>query len=467
MNITIGKKTLSVDGVIYISPYGDDTNDGLSTSTPVKSYKKALELCSNNYGIYFMAGTHIINDKTRQGSGYPSFYYITNNLGTDYNGLENLILFSNPLKTKIIINPADRKGTCSDYLLETKSKTFSMYNLNIEYIQNLNDYNSHFYLINSSSSTINLYNTIINVKTVGIGSVSYDIELYGSSTLNVYNSILYSNRVSSRDGNSNSSSSFTVQNSITSDFGTKPTTNTNSIYYSPTYTDLEDIIEEEKGLCTDTIGLYSGDYSEWGTYKVEEISIERISSTNLPTRYGFKNEIHLFFTSDKKLYVTDSNGNLILIQSHSHDNNDILNKFSVDTNGNLLFDGHTLNVQEQSISFKEYSNTDTYNINDYVIYNNKLYRCTTDITTPEEFNISNWQLVIGDETQYYVFKKVTELPTDNISENTIYLVQNEDSTSDIPEYIQYKYINGSWSILGGKNTSTNTGTTVSIGLTEW
>ena len=65
-----------------------------------------------------------------------------------------------------------------------------MYNLNIEYIQNLNDYNSHFYLINSSSSTINLYNTIINVKTVGIGSVSYDIELYGSSTLNVYLTIV-------------------------------------------------------------------------------------------------------------------------------------------------------------------------------------------------------------------------------------------------------------------------------------
>ena len=396
MNITIGKKTLSVDGVIYISPYGDDTNDGLSTSTPVKSYKKALELCSDNYGIYFMTGTHIINDETRHGSGYAASFYLTNYL-EDRKYLKNLILFSNPLKTKIIINPTDRNGAYSDYLLET-NKTFSMYNLNIEYIQNLNDYNNRFYLIYSSASTINLYNTIINVKTVGIGSVSYDIELYSSSTLNVYNSILYSNKVSSRDGNSNSSSSFIVQNSITSDFGTKPTTNTNSIYYSPTYTDLEDIIKEEKGLCTDTIGLYSGDYSEWGTYKVEEISIERISSTNLPTRYGFKNEIHLFFTNDKKLYVTDSNGNLILIQSHSHDNNDILNKFSIDNNGNLLFDGHTLNVQEQSISFKEYSNTDTYNINDYVIYNNKLYKCIVDVNTPEDFEEDKWKLLIGQES---------------------------------------------------------------------
>ena len=148
MNITIGKKTLSVDGIIYISPYGDDTNDGLSTSTPVKSYKKALELCSNNYGIYFMTGTHIINDETRHGSGSPNSYYITNYLGIG-SYLENLILFSNPLKTKIIINPTDRNGAYSDYLLET-NKTFSMYNLNIEYIQNLNDYNSHFYLICSS-----------------------------------------------------------------------------------------------------------------------------------------------------------------------------------------------------------------------------------------------------------------------------------------------------------------------------
>lgn len=464
MNITIGKKTLSVDGVIYISPYGDDTNDGLSTSTPVKSYKKALELCSNNYGIYFMTGTHIINDETRHGSGYAASYYITNCLGMG-SYLENLILFSNPLKTKIIINAKDQIGSTSEYFLHlTNCETFSMYNLNIEYLQNLNDYNCRFFFMYTNGGTVNFYNTIINVKINGIGSSLDDIDIY-KTYLNVYNSILYSNKVASRDSSSNST--FLVQNSIIGNFGTKPTTNTNSISYSPTYTNIEDIIKEEKGLCTDTIGLYSGDYSEWGTYKVEEISIERISSTNLPTRYGFKNEIHLFFTNDKKLYVTDSNGNLILIQSHSHDNNDILNKFSVDTNGNLLFDGNTLNVQEQSISFKEYSNTDTYNINDYVIYNNKLYRCTTNITAPEEFNISNWQLVIGDETQYYVFKKVTELPTDNISENTIYLVPNENSTSDTPEYIQYKYINGSWCILGGNNTSTNTGTTVTIGLTEW
>lgn len=464
MNITIGKKTLSVDGIIYLSPYGDDTNDGSSTSTPLKSYKKALELCNDNYAIYFMPGTHNINKETNKGSGYAASFYLTNYLG-DRRYLKNLILFSNPLKTKIIINAKDQNGNTSEYFLQLiNCETFSIYNLNIEYLQNLNDYNCRFFFMYTNEGTINLYNTIINVKINGIGSSLDDIDI-NKTSLNVYNSILYSNKVASRDSSSNST--FLVQNSIIGNFGTKPTTNTNSMSYSPTYTNIEDIIKEEQGLCTDTVGVYNGDYSEWGTYKVEEISVERISSTNLPTRYGFKNEIHLFFTNDKKLYVTDSNGAPVLIRSHSHNNTEVLNKFSIDTNGNLLFDGHTLNVQEQNINFDEYDSTATYNINAYAIYNNKLYKCISNITTPEEFNINNWKLVIGDDTQYDVFEEVTELPTNNISENTIYLVLNENSTSDTPVYIQYKYINGSWCILGGSNTSTNTGTTVSIGLTEW
>lgn len=38
----------------------------------------------------------------------------------------------------------------------------------------------------------------------------------------------------------------------------------------------------------------------------------------------------------------------------------------------------------------QYNNTATYNINDYCIYNNILYRCINNISTPEEFNTNNW-----------------------------------------------------------------------------
>jgi hypothetical protein len=37
-----------------------------------------------------------------------------------------------------------------------------------------------------------------------------------------------------------------------------------------------------------------------------------------------------------------------------------------------------------------YSNTATYNVGDYCIYDNKLYRCTTKISTAESFTPAHW-----------------------------------------------------------------------------
>lgn len=38
----------------------------------------------------------------------------------------------------------------------------------------------------------------------------------------------------------------------------------------------------------------------------------------------------------------------------------------------------------------EYDDTATYNVNDYCVNNNILYRCTTAITTAESFNPAHW-----------------------------------------------------------------------------
>ena len=46
----------------------------------------------------------------------------------------------------------------------------------------------------------------------------------------------------------------------------------------------------------------------------------------------------------------------------------------------------------------EYDNTSTYKVGDYCIYENKVYKCITEITTPESFDSSKWELVrITDE----------------------------------------------------------------------
>lgn len=43
-----------------------------------------------------------------------------------------------------------------------------------------------------------------------------------------------------------------------------------------------------------------------------------------------------------------------------------------------------------SIGVDAYDSTSTYNIGDFCIYNNTLYRCKTKITTAEAFNSSKW-----------------------------------------------------------------------------
>ena len=51
-----------------------------------------------------------------------------------------------------------------------------------------------------------------------------------------------------------------------------------------------------------------------------------------------------------------------------------------------------INEEQSKInkSTDEYSSTSTYSTGDLVIYNNKLYKASQDITTAEEFNSEHW-----------------------------------------------------------------------------
>lgn len=42
--------------------------------------------------------------------------------------------------------------------------------------------------------------------------------------------------------------------------------------------------------------------------------------------------------------------------------------------------------------FEDYSSSSTYNVGDYAVYNNVLYRCVTAIVTPEAWNSSKWEV---------------------------------------------------------------------------
>lgn len=63
--------------------------------------------------------------------------------------------------------------------------------------------------------------------------------------------------------------------------------------------------------------------------------------------------------------------------------------FSSSTENSEFHGGSNINVHAQSIA-PIYSNTSTYNVGDYVMYNGQLYVCNTEITTPEAWNPSHW-----------------------------------------------------------------------------
>lgn len=70
-------------------------------------------------------------------------------------------------------------------------------------------------------------------------------------------------------------------------------------------------------------------------------------------------------------------------------------------------------IQRDFIGTENYDNTSSYDIGDYCIYLDKVYRCITAITTAEEFDVTHWErITIVDNalmkeitsTEAYIFK---------------------------------------------------------------
>lgn len=69
------------------------------------------------------------------------------------------------------------------------------------------------------------------------------------------------------------------------------------------------------------------------------------------------------------------------------------------SNDKTLTTLYSFNLLKGSIAIN-YSNQSTYEVGDYVIYGNQLYRCKTTISTAENWNSSHWQSVtLADEVE--------------------------------------------------------------------
>ena len=167
----------------------------------------------------------------------------------------------------------------------------------------------------------------------------------------------------------------------------------------------------------------------------------KINKVNEIPEKCLDNDTHLYIKEDGTLYVNKKDGSIISIggkeidlsgyikkeEFHNHTNLDNLNKIGEDSEGNLTYNGKSIiNNNGSSLeSFNDYNINSTYDIEDYVLFNNSLYKCKTKITTPEKFDYNKWELVIG--MKY----KLTDVGYGNlkyIDNNKIYII--EDTVND-------------------------------------
>ena len=133
--------------------------------------------------------------------------------------------------------------------------------------------------------------------------------------------------------------------------------------------------------------------------------------------------------------------------------------------GAFILNGQIINASDSSCIANAYSSNSTYAVGSYCVYRGVVYRCTTAVTTPEEFDPTKWVSIILMEELVNIFEAAA---ADVSSINTFPLattdwVANTDPTTstDYP-YICTKsttlYQNNSapvWDLLGAGSVTTS------------
>ena len=105
------------------------------------------------------------------------------------------------------------------------------------------------------------------------------------------------------------------------------------------------------------------------------------------------------------------------------ENGDIYNVTAI--NKNYVYNGtewleysDTINNSCQELISDEYNSILTYNVGDFCIYNNQLYKCNTQITTPENWTAAHWtQTKVSNELEEVV-ERVFEASSKDIPSNS-------------------------------------------------
>lgn len=179
-----------------------------------------------------------------------------------------------------------------------------------------------------------------------------------------------------------------------------------------------------------------------------------MSHTNSTSNYSLPQ----FITTDKPAWLTDVNNAYLAIDTAMKNNADAASTAQGDATQAITDAGNAdtkattaKNAADGALASiaDEYLSTNTYAVNDLVIYNSLLYKCNTAISTPEAWNASHWTRVSVE----------TQLNTK----------ANSSSLATVATTGQYSDLNGKPSIpvFSGRTVkATNTSGTIWIAFSE-
>jgi len=127
-----------------------------------------------------------------------------------------------------------------------------------------------------------------------------------------------------------------------------------------------------------------------------------MAHTNQTSNYGLSQ----FEGTDKPAWLVDYNGDMEKIDLGIKTSKDVADAAKAEADQGAL-DIAAVTITANSADAKAtgavsdlsdaYDSTSTYNVGDFVIYNNILYRCITAITVPESFDGTHWARTTVEE----------------------------------------------------------------------
>lgn len=352
MNLKIGKKEFTVDRIIYVSPNGNDNNNGLSKSAPLLTLKYAIEYIISLGGgaICFMKGVHDFTDQCFYQSDNSNNAFIRdfNTKSSFASGKSTPIIFYSefPKYTEIHLIKTYLIGYDRTQFINLLNSDSKLINLNIFFkcdVATNGDYDSLFTVGKQNLITNCMFN--IDVKNWN------KIRICSHTGKFIFDNCVF---ITGNTLKQNTYENSTYNNCV---FQIKPQGKINNCCINSNINNMS--IDELLNLKDDNgnkVGISNSDYSTWNESDVSKILIQKTLISNVKN-IDLNNKIfNLIFTDNNNLYITDSENNLIKI-IHNHDNINVLNKLSVDNNKNLLYNN-------KKVPFKDILTTeDIKNIN--------------------------------------------------------------------------------------------------------